>query len=93
MRANGSSNPSLRLTHDEVVGHIAGLTFAGSDTSGHSLVWMLYELAHAQAFQDDLRAEIRQKRANLSAHGRTEFTVEDFESIAHLQACIKVRVF
>lgn len=86
-----SENPSLQLSKKEMVAQMGALTFAGHETTANTLTWMLWELAKHPEYQDMLRAEIQEKRAEISAEGsHLDFSVDDLESMPFLQALIKV---
>ncbi|CAK5276526.1 unnamed protein product [Mycena citricolor] len=61
-------------------GPTSGLLFAGADTSGGTLSWIVYELAKRPGLQSELRAEI----------GRTEMGLEfvDYDAMPFLNAII-----
>ncbi|KAJ7131397.1 cytochrome P450 [Mycena epipterygia] len=44
---------------DQIPVHVRTILFAGSDTSGGTLGWILYKLAEMQDFQHELRKEIQ----------------------------------
>lgn len=66
------------------------LTLAGHETTANTIAWMLYELAKHPDYQDKMRTEIALKRAEITARGDADFTMEDLESLEYLQAAIKV---
>lgn len=39
-----------------------------------------------------MRAEVRQKRAEIAARGDSDFSMEDLENMVYLQAALKVRL-
>ena len=69
---------------------MATLTMAGHETSAHTMAWLLWELATHQEFQEKLRAEILEKRAEVNERGDQDFTIEDLESMELLQAALTV---
>ena len=86
-----SENPSLQLSKKEMVAQMGALTFAGHETTANTLSWMLWELAKHPEFQDMLRIEIREKRAEIAVEGsHVDFSVDDLENMPFLQALIKV---
>ena len=91
MRANASEDPRSRLSDEEMVAEMSALTLAGHGTTANTVSWMLFELARHPGFQDTLRAEIVQKRAEVSARGDADLGMDDLESMVYLQAVIKVR--
>ena len=93
VRANASENPRYRLTEEEMVSQMSALTLAGHETTANTVTWLLYELAKHPEFQDKLRVEIVEKRAEVNTRGDQDFTIEDFESMPLLLAAIVVRGF
>ncbi|KAF7324576.1 Cytochrome P450 [Mycena kentingensis (nom. inval.)] len=53
-------NPSLGVPDDQVAVHLRTILFAGEDTTGSTLGWLLYKLAELQDYQGALREEINQ---------------------------------
>lgn len=87
-----SENPSLQLSKKEMVAQMGALTFAGHETTASTLTWLLWELAKHPEFQDILRAEIQEKRADINSRAdQAEFSVDDMEDMPFLQALLKVR--
>lgn len=72
---------------------MATLTLAGHDTTANTVTWLLWELAKNQDYQEKLRAEITQKREEVTARGDVDFSMEDLDSMDYLQAAIKVFYF
>ncbi|KIP07386.1 hypothetical protein PHLGIDRAFT_19184 [Phlebiopsis gigantea 11061_1 CR5-6] len=89
VRANASENPKTRLTDEEMVSQMAALTLAGHETTANTISWLLWELAKHPDFQDTLRAEIAQKREEVTARGDADFSMEELESMRCLQAAMK----
>lgn len=92
MRANASEDPKSRLDDEEMISQMAAFILAGHETTASTTTWLLYELARHPEFQEKMRAEVVLKRAEVSARGDSEFTMEDLESMSYLQAALKVRV-
>lgn len=72
-----------------MVSQMATLTLAGHETTANTITWLLWELAKHPDFQDKLRGEIAQKRAEIAARGGFDFTMDDLESMTYLQAALK----
>ncbi|KAI0088187.1 cytochrome P450 [Irpex rosettiformis] len=92
VRANMSENPSLQLSKEEMMAQIGALILAGHETASNTLTWMLWELAKNPHFQDSLRAEIRDKREELSVRdtsGGADFSIDDLETMPLLKAFLK----
>ncbi|RIB14061.1 cytochrome P450 [Gigaspora rosea] len=58
MQANEGLPADEQLTHDELVGLVMTILFAGHETTSTSLTWSLYYLAKNPDMQDRLRKEI-----------------------------------
>lgn len=69
---------------------MATLTLAGHDTTATTLTWLLWEVAKNQDFQDKMRAEVAEKRAQVVARGDVDFSAEDLDSMEYVLAAIKV---
>ena len=91
VRANSSENPKTKLSEEEMVSQMAALTLAGHETTANTVTWCLYELANHPDYQEKLREEIVQKRAEVNTRGDQDFSMEDLEAMEYLQAAIKVR--
>ncbi|KAJ3539651.1 hypothetical protein NM688_g6334 [Phlebia brevispora] len=92
VRANVSENPKTRLSEEEMVAQMSTLTLAGHETTASTLTWYLYELARHSEFQTKLRDEVMAVRNRISARGETDLTIDDLDSMAYLQAGMKVPV-
>ena len=68
------------------------LTFAGHETTSSTISWLLWELAKHPEFQEKLREEIIDKKAEVSARGDQYFSVDDMETMELLQASLMVRI-
>ncbi|KAG7441875.1 cytochrome P450 [Guyanagaster necrorhizus] len=86
IKAKESNDPKTRLDDDEVLTLMNGMLFAGHETSGNTLSWLLFELAKAPAIQQKLRAEIR---ANLMLQNRSDLAPSDLDSMTYLNAVLK----
>lgn len=89
VRANASEDARTRLNETEMVSQIAALTLAGHETTANTITWLLWELSKYPEYQEKMRTEIRQKRAEIAARGGVDFTMEDLESMVYLQAALK----
>ncbi|KAJ7054219.1 cytochrome P450 [Mycena amicta] len=56
-------NPSFGVPDEQIAVHLRTILFAGEDTTGSTLGWLLYKLAEMQEFQTALREEINQAGA------------------------------
>ncbi|CAK5276765.1 unnamed protein product [Mycena citricolor] len=74
------SDPTSGAPDEEIGTHIRTMLFAGADTSGGTLSWIVYELAKRPGLQSELRAEI----------GRTEMGLEfvDYDAMPLLNTII-----
>ena len=90
MRANASEDPRSKLSDAEMVAQMSAFILAGHETTANTLAWLLFELAKLPDFQELMRVEIHERRAEVSSRGDVEFTMEDLESMPYLQAAIKV---
>ncbi|EKM51869.1 uncharacterized protein PHACADRAFT_262258 [Phanerochaete carnosa HHB-10118-sp] len=89
VRANASEDPRSKLSDEEMVSEMCALTLAGHETTANTITWMLWELAKHPEYQEKLRVEIAQKRAEVIARGESDFGVDDLESMGYFQATIK----
>ncbi|GJE88903.1 cytochrome P450 [Phanerochaete sordida] len=89
VRANMSENPKTQLSDEEMRSQMSAMTLAGHETTANTLTWMLWELAKYPDVQDQLRAEIAQKRQDIVANGAYDFALDDFEAMPLLQAVVK----
>ncbi|KAK0464854.1 cytochrome P450 [Armillaria novae-zelandiae] len=83
IRAKSSSDPKTRLNDDEVLTLMNGMLFAGHETSGNTLSWLLLELAKAPAIQQKLRTEIR------AVQNRSDLAPSDLDAMQYLNAVLK----
>jgi cytochrome P450 len=67
------------------------LLLAGHDTTAATFTWWLYEMAQHPEWQARVRDEIREMRARVEERGEAEFSTTDMESMALMQATLKVR--
>ncbi|KAK0441529.1 cytochrome P450 [Desarmillaria tabescens] len=86
IKAKSSSDPKTRLNDDEVLTLMNGMLFAGHETSGTTISWLLLELAKAPAIQQKLRAEIR---ANQALQSRNDLVPSDLDAMPYLNAVLK----
>lgn len=82
VRANVSEDPKSRLINEEMVSEMYALTLAGHETTANTFTWLLWELAKHPNYQEGVRAEIVQKRAEVAARGKTDFTIEDLDGVS-----------
>ncbi len=72
-------------TDTEVYGNILLLLFAGHDTTGHTLTWLIFELCKNMELQLKLQREIDMFWLN---QGSKDIEIEDFKDINLLNLCI-----
>ncbi|KAJ1309605.1 hypothetical protein OPQ81_006378 [Rhizoctonia solani] len=58
LRSNAAAAPEDRLTDEELLAQIDSFMFIGSETSGLSIMWALYELTRNPDIQQALRTEL-----------------------------------
>jgi cytochrome P450 len=63
---------------------------AGQDTTASTLTWALYELSRNPNFQNRVREEIKNTRAEVAQRGSEELTIADLDSMHNVLAVIKV---
>eukprot|EP01065_Artemidia_motanka_P040797 TRINITY_DN5184_c0_g2_i1.p1 TRINITY_DN5184_c0_g2~~TRINITY_DN5184_c0_g2_i1.p1 ORF type:complete len:589 (+),score=198.43 TRINITY_DN5184_c0_g2_i1:81-1847(+) len=68
-------------------GNAVIFSFAGHDTTGHTMTWMVFELAKNPAVQRRLQAEVDALAAALRKEGR-ELAYEDLPRMPYLTRCI-----
>lgn len=73
-----------------MVSQMAAFTLAGHETTANTVTWLLWELTNHVGIQDQLRAEIAQKRQEIHERGDIDFTMDDLEAMPLLQAVVKV---
>ena len=66
------------------------LTLAGHETTSATLSFILYELARHPMYQERMRQEIRDARAQVITRGGNEFKSEDLDSLTLSVNAIKV---
>ncbi|TBU30182.1 cytochrome P450 [Dichomitus squalens] len=89
IKANSSENPKMRMDDEEIIAEMYTLTIAGHETTSTTLTFLLYELAKNQEYQDRMRQEIRSVRAQITARGGNQFTIEDLDSLTLTMNAIK----
>lgn len=90
VKANASSDPSTRLSDEEMISQMATLTLAGHETTSNTLSWALWELSKMPDFQEKMRAEIATARGRMAERGDTDLSLEDLESMQYVTAVLKV---
>ena len=93
VKANSSEDPKTRLEDDEIIAEMFTLTLAGHETTSSTLTFLFYELSRNQEYQARMREEIRNVRAQITARGGNEFTIEDLDSLTLTMNAIKVSAF
>lgn len=66
------------------------LTLAGHESTAASLTFLFYELSRHPEYQERMRDEIRQLRADVIARGDEAFTPDDLDSLTVTMNAIKV---
>ncbi|KAM5543175.1 hypothetical protein V8D89_003049 [Ganoderma adspersum] len=89
IKANSSEDPKTRLEDDEIIAEMFTLTLAGHETTSNTLTFLFYELSKNQEYQTRMREEIRSVRAQITARGGNEFTIEDLDSLTLTMNAIK----
>ncbi|KAI0738426.1 cytochrome P450 [Daedaleopsis nitida] len=86
IRANSSADAQTRLSDAELLAEMFTLTIAGHETSSVTLTFLLYELSRHPEYQERMREEIREVRAQIAPD---DFTVEDLDKLALTMNAIK----
>ncbi|KAI0743400.1 cytochrome P450 [Daedaleopsis nitida] len=89
IRANGSADAKTRLSDAELLAEMFTLTLAGHETTSSTLTFLLYELSRHPEYQDRMREEIREVRAQVTARGDNDFTIEDMDKLTLTMHAIK----
>ena len=84
---NGSLGEKLNnnFRENEQIGNFLIFLFAGHDTTGHTLTWLIYELSKNSNYQERLINEIDLFWNDL---GEKEIKYEDFKKLPFLTKCI-----
>ena len=72
-------------THTEQYGNALILSFAGHDTTGHTLTWLIYELSKNQTWQRKLQREVDQFWKDQKDK---KITTKDFKRLPFITRCI-----
>ena len=80
----------MRLSEEEMIAEMYTLTLAGHETTSSTLTFLLYELTKNKQYQNRMRQEIRDVRAQIIARGGSQFTIEDLDSLTLTMNAIKV---
>ena len=72
-------------TNTELYGNALILSFAGHDTTGHTLTWLVYELAKNQSWQRKLQREVDQFWKDQK---NKKITTKDFKRLHFMTRCI-----
>ena len=87
--SNGPLSQSIKdrvpETDTEQYGNALILSFAGHDTTGHTLSWLLYELCKNQSWQRRLQREVDNFWKN---QGDNKITTKDFKKLPFMTRCI-----
>ncbi|KAK0438188.1 cytochrome P450 [Desarmillaria tabescens] len=82
-----TEEPSKRMSDEEIYSQLSTFTLAGHDTTATTTAWILYELSYHPHIQAQICEEILQARE----HCQGDLTSNDYDSMALLDAVIKVR--
>ena len=69
----------------ETIGNALIFTFAGHDTTGHTLTWLIYELSKNMEYQHILQREVESFWKNKKEN---PITYEDFKRLPFMNRCI-----
>ncbi|PBK64060.1 cytochrome P450 [Armillaria solidipes] len=86
IQEKSSIDPKTRLNDDEVLTLMNGMLFAGHETNGTTLGWLLLELTKAPVIQQKLRTETR---ANRALSNRSDLVPSDLDTMPYLNAVLK----
>jgi len=89
VKASSSLRPEWRLNDEEMIAQVRTILFAGHETTGKTLVSILWELARKPHIQERLRAEIVETLEKVRARGDSDFSVNDLDSMPYLIAVVK----
>lgn len=77
---------SPQQTDTELYGNLILFLFAGHDTTGHTLTWLIYELCRHPEIQERLKWEIQEFWDTRTTSGRIK--LREFEKLPFLDKCI-----
>ena len=72
-------------TQSELMGNILIFSFAGHDTTGHTLTWLMYELCKNQTYQQTLIDEVSEF---WKIQKNKKITYKDFKRLPFISKCI-----
>ena len=78
-------NNRIEETETELYGNALILSFAGHDTTGHTLTWLIFELAKNLNYQIKLQNEIDNFWKEI---GNNEIKISDFKKLPFMTRCI-----
>ena len=76
---------SLPTSDTELYANAVLIAFAGHDTTGHTLSWLIYELCRNPIYQQRLKTEIETFLIN---HPKDQFTYQDLDKLPFLTRCL-----
>ena len=79
---------SPQLTETELYGNIILFAFAGHDTTGHTLTWLLYELCLNHTIQCELQKEVDTFWIKQNENGIRSIKLDDFRKLKLMTRCI-----
>jgi len=71
------------------LGQLTTLFLAGHETTASTTTWALYELSRHPDFQNKVREEIKETRAQAANRGDSDLSVADLDSMKYLLALMK----
>ncbi|KAJ9452404.1 putative cytochrome P450 CYP13A10 [Diplonema papillatum] len=73
-----------------IIGNALILSFAGHDTTGLTLTWLLFELAKPEnrKHREDLHREVDELWTRIRSENRTELAYADFKTLPFMTRCI-----
>jgi len=78
---------SPQQTDTELYGNLILFLFAGHDTTGHTLTWLIYELCRHPKIQERLKQEIREFWDTRTSTDN-QIKLEEFQKLPFLDKCI-----
>jgi cytochrome P450 len=74
-----------KTTDTELYGNIIVMLFAGHDTTGHTLTWLIFELCKNMKYQKILQKEVNDF---WKKNGEKEINIHDFSKLKFMNLCI-----
>ncbi|KAK7439364.1 hypothetical protein VKT23_017588 [Stygiomarasmius scandens] len=90
VRSNNLEDPKKRLDDEEVLAQMSTMILAGHETTGHTVVWLLYALSQHPEQQQRILEEIQEvRKRKVDAGEDKQFTPHDYDSMPFFNAVIK----